>query len=137
MPGPSSDDDSSIVGINVTPLVDVVLVLLVVLMVAGSVLAHRGLPLDPPDGRPLRSRPLDVLEVTIDAGGVVMVGGQVVDAAGLRTRARGHAARAGAEARATIAADHAARHRDVVSVVDVLRQEHVERVTLRIPEGAR
>ena len=44
----SSSGDEEIVGINVTPLVDVVLVLLVVLMVTAGYIASRAIPVDLP-----------------------------------------------------------------------------------------
>ena len=46
----SEPNDDPIVGINVTPLVDVALVLLVVLMVCASYLASRTIPVDLPKG---------------------------------------------------------------------------------------
>ena len=44
----SSRAEDPIVGINVTPLVDVVLVLLVVLMVAATYIASRAIPVELP-----------------------------------------------------------------------------------------
>ncbi|HOU94146.1 MAG TPA: biopolymer transporter ExbD, partial [Polyangiaceae bacterium] len=44
------DDDAPITGINVTPLVDVVLVLLIILMVTAGYLVSRTIPVDLPKG---------------------------------------------------------------------------------------
>ena len=51
MQSASASGDESITGINVTPLVDVVLVLLVVLMVTATYLASRAIPVDLPTGK--------------------------------------------------------------------------------------
>ena len=44
----SSGDEDMVTGINVTPLVDVVLVLLVIFMVTAKLIASQGIPLDLP-----------------------------------------------------------------------------------------
>lgn len=47
--GGYQDDDGAISGINVTPLVDVVLVLLVIFMVTAPMIAARGISVDSPN----------------------------------------------------------------------------------------
>src|SRR6187431_1699822 len=44
----SDDDDGLISGINVTPLVDVTLVLLIVFMVTAKIIVSQGMPMDLP-----------------------------------------------------------------------------------------
>ena len=48
MASSSSNDETLISGINVTPLVDIVLVLLVILMVTASYVASQSIPMDLP-----------------------------------------------------------------------------------------
>src|SRR6185369_3597693 len=43
-----NDDDGLIAGINVTPLVDVTLVLLIIFMVTAKIIASQGMPMDLP-----------------------------------------------------------------------------------------
>ncbi len=126
----SNGDETMISGINVTPLVDVVLVLLVVLMVTATYLAARTIPVDLPKGA--TGEPTGVvLAISVDkAGGAYVDGNKTTDEA-LRGRIR--AARAGdAQVRAVIAADTDARHGSVVHVIDLLRQEHVSRFAINV-----
>lgn len=112
-------------GINMTPMVDVVLVLLVVLMVTAAEVARLSLPLDLPAAGSGEAS-AGALEITLDASGAVSLDGAPSSIASVRERAR----RAGAEARATIAADGATPHRSVVEVLDALRTEGVSRYAI-------
>jgi biopolymer transport protein ExbD len=124
------DDDEPITGINVTPLVDIVLVLLVILMVTASYVASRAIPVELPRAATGEALP-GILALTIDRGGAVFVEGEALDEVGLRARVRTARAR-DAELRAVISADGRARHAQVVRVVDVLRQEQVTRFALDV-----
>src|SRR6185503_10237532 len=53
----SHDEDELITGINVTPLVDITLVLLVILMVTASYVASKAIPLDLPKGATAEATP--------------------------------------------------------------------------------
>ena len=46
--GSSDNDDGPIAGINVTPLVDVTLVLLIIFMVTARIIVSQGMPMDLP-----------------------------------------------------------------------------------------
>ena len=123
-------DEAMIVGINVTPLVDVALVLLVILMVTSSYLVSRTIPVDLPKGATSEATPT-TLAVTIDKTGAVFADGAPVDDAGLRRRIRSERA-AKPELRAVIAADGSSHHRSVVHVIDLLRQEKVTRFAINV-----
>jgi biopolymer transport protein ExbD len=127
------EDDSLISGINVTPLVDVVLVLLVVMMVTATYVTSRALPLDPPVAHDPQPSPLVALEVVVDASGRVFVDDRAVDDAALRARAHAYVASTN-DARATISADRATPHGEVVRVIDALRDEHVGHFAIRVRE---
>jgi biopolymer transport protein ExbD len=119
-----------IASINVTPLVDVVLVLLIVLMVTSHYLASQSIPLDLPKAATGEAAPAS-LAVSILAGGTIFIDGNEVDDAALRRRVR--AARAGNEdLRATIAAEGATAHARVVHVIDLLRQEKLVKFAINI-----
>ena len=114
-----TSDDTMIVGINVTPLVDVALVLLVILIVTSSYLVSRTIPVDLPKGVTSEATPT-TLALSIDKTGAMFADGVPVDDAALRGRIR--SARAGKpELRAVIAADGSSQHRSVVHVIDLLR----------------
>ena len=84
----ASAGDETITEINVTPLVDVVLVLLVVLMVAAGVIAQRSLPIVLPAEGPPDASPPPRIEILLDAGGHASVAGAPVTDADLRARVR-------------------------------------------------
>jgi biopolymer transport protein ExbD len=126
----SASPDESITGINVTPLVDVVLVLLVVLMVTATYLASRSIPVDLPSGKTGEATTAP-LTVSLTKAGALYVDGAGVTEGELR-RKLALARRANPELRAVIAADGAVPHRRVIGVIDLLRQEHVERFAINV-----
>jgi biopolymer transport protein ExbD len=126
--------------INVTPLVDVVLVLLVVLMVTASTAVSEALPLDLPKASASNSPEPTLLRVGISADGRLSLDGaapgEPVTLEAVRARAS-LAARSDAGARAAIAADGNARHQRVIEVMDALRKGGVTRLAVQTaPESA-
>jgi biopolymer transport protein ExbD len=126
----SNSDDGVISGINVTPLVDVVLVLLVVLMVTATYIASRTIPVDLPKGATGEATQI-VLAVTVDERGDLYLDGRRTSESEFRRRVR--SARDGDPGlRAVIAADTRVRHGRVVRVIDVLRQERVTQFAINV-----
>ena len=126
----NATDEELIAGINVTPLVDVVLVLLVILMVTATTLVSRTIPVDLPRGSTGENTHI-MLAITLDAKGKTFLDAKPVSDQTLRKRIRGARAE-DPELRSTIAADGAVPHRRVVHVVDLLRQEGVTRFALNV-----
>jgi len=122
--------DEEIVGINVTPLVDVVLVLLVVLMVTAGYIASRAIPVDLPKAASGETVP-QTLALSIDQHGALYVDGQALGANEARARVAA-AKRARPDLRAVIAADGRVPHQRVIFVIDLLRQEHVTEFALDV-----
>jgi biopolymer transport protein ExbD len=80
-------ESSPIAGINVTPLVDVLLVLLIIFMISTPVIAHKNrvdLPL--PSLTYVPTPPPEPLRVTVDPGGMVFLNGTLVSDATLATQ---------------------------------------------------
>jgi biopolymer transport protein ExbD len=125
-----TNDEEMITGINVTPLVDVVLVLLVILMVTAGYVASRGLPLELPRAATAEAVPKTVT-ISIDKDGRTFLDGQRVSPIELQQRVRSVAA-ADRETRALIAADGRTPHGDVVRVIDLLRRENLTRFSLNV-----
>lgn len=129
-----SDDDDMITGINVTPLVDITLVLLVVLMITASYVAAKTIPMELPRSATGETTPV-VLAVSISSTGELFLDAVPIDEAGLRGRiidARAHQT----EPQAIIAADGRTPHSRVVHVIDVLRQEQVTKFAINVqPES--
>ncbi len=121
----SSDD--AITGINVTPLVDIVLVLLVVFMVTAKLIAGNNIPLDLPKAATAGATQT-MLSVSLEADGAVSVDGQSITG-DRELEARAQAAlRANPELRTLVAASAGASHGQVMHVVDTLRKAGVVRI---------
>ncbi len=129
-------DDDMITGINVTPLVDITLVLLVIMMVTASYIASKTIPMELPKSATGETTPT-VLAVSISSTGDMYLDAAPIDEAGLRLKIIG-ARQANHEPQAIIAADGRTPHAKVVRVIDVLRQEHVTKFAINVdPERER
>jgi biopolymer transport protein ExbD len=115
--------------INVTPLVDVLLVLLLVLMVSASAAVSRALDVSLPSAASGQTQ-ASTLTLRVDRAGVWWVGDERLDPARLREHL--YALGSPAKVSVVIAADGAAEHRHVIEVMDVLRSEHVTAVAFAV-----
>lgn len=122
----SNHDDDGIHGINVTPLVDIMLVLLVVFMVTAKLIASQGIPMDLPRAASA-GETQTVLTVSVDAEGHVLADGRPVDDAGLRAAAK-TAHEAHKELRTVVQASSRAQHGAVLHVVDQLRTVGITKI---------
>ena len=129
----ANNDDDMITGINVTPLVDITLVLLVILMVTASYVVSKAIPVELPKGATAETNAATptTLTVSIDREGALFLDAVAIDDAALRARI--HAARAAdPETRAVIAADGRVTHAHVVHVIDLLRREDVTKFAINV-----
>ena len=125
-----SNDDDMITAINVTPLVDITLVLLVILMVTASYVASKAIPMELPRGATGEST-ATTLSVSIDREGKTYLDATAIEEPTLRQRIKAaHAA--DPEVRAVIAADGRTSHASVVRVIDLLRREDVTKFAINI-----
>jgi biopolymer transport protein TolR len=116
-----------IAGINVTPLVDITLVLLIIFIVTAKIVVSPAVPLDLPQAS--HSEELQVIfSVIIPASGAVLVNGDVVTS-DAELLGLGRAALAkDPELRAVINADGAVPHRRVIHTLDLLKGAGITRV---------
>jgi biopolymer transport protein TolR len=112
--------------INVTPLVDVVLVLLLVFMVTAPMMS-RGIDVSLPVANQPQIPSEDRITVSIRADGKIFVGNQVINAVLLEDRVRGMAG-GRPDAVVYLRADEALRYGEVIKVVDVIKRAGVERI---------
>lgn len=126
MASTNQNDEDGINGINVTPLVDVTLVLLIIFMVTAKLIAGQGVPLDLPKAA-TASATQTMLTLGIDAAGKVLANGRPVSDLELREQTR-RALHDNPELRAVIAASAAASHGSVMHVVDTVRDAGVVKI---------
>jgi len=125
------DDDDIITAINVTPLVDIVLVLLIIMMVTASYIVSKSIPMDLPDSVTGDESPPRTLTVSIDADGQLYIDAEEVSWEELRSQARAFSAEE-QEARAVIAADRRVSHGEFIHIVDILRDEGIMRYAINV-----
>jgi biopolymer transport protein ExbD len=119
--------DEEISGINVTPLVDVTLVLLIIFMVTAKLITGQGIPLDLPKAKTAGATQT-VLNVSIDASGAVLANGTKVGSdAELQSKAAS-ALKQNPELRTVISASTSASHGKVMHVLDTVRDAGITRV---------
>lgn len=128
MAGGAQEDEELITAINVTPLVDIVLVLLIVLMVTSSYLVNKSINVELPKAATGQTSSPN-LSISIDVGGVIYLDGNVIEPEKLQSRIRA-AYRADPEVKAIISADGRVQHSQVVTVIDILRQEKVTKFAI-------
>jgi biopolymer transport protein ExbD len=127
----ASDDDTGAVmsQINVTPLVDVLLVLLLVLMVSASAAVSRALDVSLPSAAAGVAE-ASTLTLRVSAEGRWWMDDQPLDAAGLKRRLQSLGSPE--QLSVVIAADGSARHEHVIAIMDVLRSERVTRLAFAV-----
>ncbi|MCG8553717.1 MAG: biopolymer transporter ExbD [Proteobacteria bacterium] len=124
----SAEDDELITAINVTPLVDVVLVLLIILMVTASYLVKQAINVELPKAATGEATDAS-LSISLDKDGKTYLDGNAVDVAELPRRFK-QAKRVNPNVKAIISADGRVRHAHVVHVIDLLRREHINRFAI-------
>lgn len=126
MAGTSPRRGALIEGINVTPLVDIALVLLIIFIVTAKLVVTPAVPLDLPKAS--QSEDLQtILSVVVPAEGALQVDGVELDADELDEKARFALAR-DPELRAVIQADRLVPHGRVMTVLDTLKGAGLVRV---------
>jgi biopolymer transport protein ExbD len=139
MASSSSGDDDAITGINVTPLVDITLVLLIIFMVTASYIVKESIEVDLPRAASGGELVGPTLTFALDRGGALFLDGRPVTREVARGAVRAALAKS-PEARALIGADRAVAHGDVVSLIDLVKQEGLTRFAIQIvhePEAGR
>jgi biopolymer transport protein ExbD len=128
MAGGARDDDELISDINVTPFVDIVLVLLIIFMVTATYIVSRAIPVDLPkasSGEDITT----TLALTLTKNGDLYLDGRKV---GAQSNAPSPGQRGNRETRAVIAADKEVSHGRVVHIIDLVRRQGVSRFAINI-----
>ncbi len=129
--GSDQDEMPAISEINVTPFVDVVLVLLVIFMVTAPMLVREQMSVNLPKAQSGEKSASQAIAIVIDRSGEIRVMDKVVkldDLAGeIKARLQGNP-----NAQAVISADQDAKHGDVVKVMDLIKGAGLSRFAIQI-----
>ena len=130
-PGTPEGDDREITDINVTPLVDVTLVLLIIFMVTASVVFTRSLPVRLPKSSSGQAATRTVWQVAVKRNGSILLNGKPMERAELASRMRSEA-RVNPSLKVDLAADEGLSYGKVVEVMDMLKQQGVRQLALSV-----
>ena len=124
-------DDGLLSSINVTPLVDITLVLLIIFIVTAKIVVQSAVSMDLPhaagDGE-IQT----VFSVELSADGKTFVDSREISDETSLQRLAGAALREHPELRAVIRADRQVRHGRVIGVLDQLKSAQVQRIAFAV-----
>ncbi|HUJ60730.1 MAG TPA: biopolymer transporter ExbD [Kofleriaceae bacterium] len=118
--------DDGIVGINVTPLVDIMLVLLIVFMIATRLDQPSALDVQLPKATTATEVHAATLAVVVHRDGSIALGGKPATLADVQAAA----ARGTGDAQALISGDRGVDYERIVAVMDALRRGGVYKLAL-------
>ncbi|HEY4183545.1 MAG TPA: biopolymer transporter ExbD [Polyangia bacterium] len=122
-------------GINVTPLVDITLVLLIIFMVTATYIASGGIKIDLPKAASGSEQTKSTLALTLTKEGALYLNGEKsTDAAVVKFI--GETLPGTPDLQAIIAADRVVSHGDVVHVIDLVKRAGVHRFAINVDPAA-
>lgn len=127
----TGDEDEPISAINVTPLVDVVLVLLIIFLITAPVIYQSAIKVQLPRARTGQEAEKTPYQFTLTKEGELVWDKEKMDWATLGQRLAGLGDRA-VEQTAVISADEATPHGSVIRLMDTLRQAGLTRFALNV-----
>ncbi len=126
-----SGDDEGMTEINILPLVDIILVVLIIFMVTTSYIVSPSIKVTLPDAATGDATAPSSLAITVTSAGQLLLDGNPVTEPELRAAVR--AARAADDqVVCLVAGDRDARHGDVTHLIDLVKQEGVARFAINI-----
>ncbi|HEY0708776.1 MAG TPA: biopolymer transporter ExbD [Polyangia bacterium] len=135
--GAFDDDDSGrmITEINVTPLVDIVLVLLIIFMVTATYIVNPTIKIDLPKAATGSEQTRTTLALTLDRSGALYLNGEKSDEAAVNQFIAAELPK-NADLQAIIAADKVVSHGAVVRVIDLVKRAGVRKFAINVESTA-
>jgi biopolymer transport protein ExbD len=130
----SYGDDDLVQGINVTPLVDITLVLLIIFMVTATFVTEQGLKVTLPKAATQEASPTPALTVTVAAGGQLRLMKLDVDLQSLRADLA-HEVGLNPDVKVLLKADKDLPYGQVAAVLDAIKLAGVKRCALAMDHG--
>jgi biopolymer transport protein ExbD len=124
-----------ITDINVTPLVDIILVVLIIFMATAPLMERKALRVDVPKAKHSERAGLEALEVVYDKARALSIGGRALTPESLVAQLK-ERLRADPEMRVILSADRALPYGDIVGVLDLIRGAGLKKVSLEVKGGA-
>jgi len=137
MAGGQFDDDEEITGINVTPLVDIVLVLLIIFMVTANFIVRETVEVDLPRAANTQDKTVQgPVMVTMDKDAKVFLDGVETLEPELVAKMKAAVAK-DKDVRAIISADQALNYGKVMALIDLVKEAGIGKFALNIQKEAK
>ncbi len=135
MAGSAQENDEEITGINVTPLVDVVLVLLVIFMVTANFIVRETVEVDLPRAASGGETVQGLVNVVLDKDAKVYFDGVEVSEKELLRRID-DALKQDKDTRAVVSADQSLNYGKVMRLIDLVKGQGIAKFALNIQKDA-
>ena len=129
------DSDRRIVDINVTPLVDITLVLLIIFMVTTTYIVNPTIKVDLPKAASGSEQMRTTLALTLSKDGGLYLNGEKSDEAAVTRFISGELPK-NPDLQAIIAADKIVQHGSVVRVIDLVKRAGVRKFAINVESPA-
>lgn len=130
----SDDDSQSLSEINVVPLVDIILVVLIIFMVTAPMIMKPSINVNLPKAASGDQTPATGLSITLTTDGRILLNGVASDAETIKSTAQSELVK-NPEVQAVIAADRDVPHGQVVSMIDLVKQIGVKKFAISIEKA--
>ncbi len=135
MAAQAQDTDEEIVGINVTPLVDITFVLLIIFMVTANFIVRETVEVDLPKAANAGATVQGLVNIVLDKEQKMFFDGAEVSEADLKAKIKEAVAK-DKDTRAIIGADQSINYGRVMHLIDVVKGEGIAKFALNIQKDA-
>jgi len=123
-----SEDEAEI---NITPMLDIVFIMLIFFIVTTSFVKEIGLELNRPSNEPQEEKKIsEVIAIRIESTGVIEVSGRQVDIRAVRANVEGELATKGQDTPVVVIADRVSDSGLMVRVIDQARMAGADQVSI-------
>jgi biopolymer transport protein TolR len=129
--GAQTEGDDIITGINVTPLVDIILVLLIIFMLTANIISKPSISVELPQASTGQASEPTTLALTLTKAGDLFLNGAPTDEATLRAYLPG-VVKSDPRTQAVIAADKEVTHGRVIWLIDLVRTAGIVKFAFNI-----
>ena len=127
----AANDEGPITAINVTPLVDIILVVLIIFMATAPLIHRRAIKVDVPSAAHHERAATEALQIVFNAKKEIFLSGKKVTAEELARLMAGFVA-SDASVHVSMSADKAVAYGEIVSLLDIVRGAGVKKIGLEV-----
>ena len=124
-----NQEDEPIVDINITPFVDIILVVLIIFMVTTPIIMNPGIKIQLPKAASGEETKKTKLNVSISKDGKVLLNGKLVGDAGLGDKVKA-LVKENSGIQAIISADRDVNHGTVIRIIDIVKSSGVSKFAI-------